>query len=102
MLLVEVRAAGTDAIERRNEMMRRFADLLRRGAETEPHGLRPPELTAETIVGGIYEDVYSRILQGQETELPALLPDLASSLQRPREAGNSCRARLTIAPDVVS
>jgi len=64
-------------------MMRRFADLLRRGAETEPHGLRPPELTAETIVGGIYEVVYSRILQGQATELPALLPDLAYSMMQP-------------------
>ena len=83
MLIVEVLAAGTDAIERRNEMMMRFADLLRRGAETEPHGLRPPELTAETIVGGIYEVVYSRILQGQATELPALPPDLAYSMMQP-------------------
>jgi AcrR family transcriptional regulator len=83
MLIVEVLAAGTEAIERRNEMMRRFADLLRRGAEAEPNGLRPPDLTAETIVGGIYEVVYSRILQGQTSQLPALLPDLAYSMMQP-------------------
>jgi AcrR family transcriptional regulator len=83
MLIVEVLAAGTDAIERRNEMMRRFAEMVRRGAESEPHGRRPPDLTAETIVGGIYEVVYLRVLQGQASELPALLPDLAYSMMQP-------------------
>jgi AcrR family transcriptional regulator len=83
MLIVEVLAAGTEAIERRNEMMRRFADMVRRGAENEPHGRRPPDLTAETIVGGIYEVVYARVLQGQVGELPALLPDLAYSMMQP-------------------
>jgi len=83
MLIVEVLAAGPEAIERRNEMMRRFAEFVRRGAEAEPGNLHPPELTAETIVGGIYEVVYSRVLQGQLPELPALLPDLAYSIMQP-------------------
>lgn len=42
-----------------------------------------PFLTAETIVGGIYEVVYTRVLRGATAELPALLPDLAYSVMLP-------------------
>ena len=48
-----------------------------------PDGIQPPELTAETVVGGVYEVVYSRVLAGSATELPALLPDLAYSMMLP-------------------
>jgi AcrR family transcriptional regulator len=83
LLIVEVLAAGPAAIERRNRLMRMFAELLRAGAAALPDGRRPPDLTAETIVGGIYEVVYSRILQGQTQDLPRLLPDLAYSMMQP-------------------
>ena len=33
-------------------------------------------MTAETIVGGIYEVVYTRVLRGEIRDLPALVPDL--------------------------
>jgi AcrR family transcriptional regulator len=83
MLIVEVLAAGPAAIERRNTVMHEFSELVRRGAEEVPIEHRPPDLTAETIIGGIYEVVYSRVLSGQTHELPALLPDLAYSLMQP-------------------
>ena len=83
MLIVEVLAAGPAAIQRRNEVMGRFAEMLRAGAETLPSDRRPPALTAETIIGGIYEIVYSRVLQGQLDQLPALLPDLVYSMLQP-------------------
>jgi AcrR family transcriptional regulator len=83
LLIVEVLAAGPEAIERRNDALRRFAELLRAGAETVPNRRHPPDLTAETIIGGIYEVVYSRVLQGRAGELPALLPDLAYSMLQP-------------------
>jgi AcrR family transcriptional regulator len=83
MLIVEVLAAGPAAIECRKTVMHEFAELVRRGAEEVPTERRPPDLTAETIVGGIYEVVYSRVLSGQTSELPALLPDLAYSLIQP-------------------
>jgi hypothetical protein len=35
------------------------------------------------VIGGIHEVVYSRLLQGQAAELPALLPDLAYSMMLP-------------------
>jgi hypothetical protein len=83
MLIVEVLAAGPAAIERRNKVMSEFAELVRRGAEATPKARRPPDITAETIVGGIYEVVYSRVLSGQASELPLLHRDLAYSLMQP-------------------
>src|SRR5437763_15840215 len=81
--IVEVLAAGPAALERRNGVMKAFAELMLQGAETEPGSLHPPRLTAEAIVGGIYEIVYSRVVQGKTSELPALLPDLAYSMMLP-------------------
>lgn len=83
MCIVEVLAAGAPALARRNLVMQAMADLLERGAATMEDGLHPPRLTAETIVGGIYEVVYSRVLQGSTAELPTLLPDLAYSMMLP-------------------
>lgn len=83
MCIVEALAAGPAAIERRNAVMKTLAQLLFEGAQTVPGGNRPPELVAETIVGGIYEIVYSRVLQGRTAELPDLLPDLAYSMMLP-------------------
>jgi AcrR family transcriptional regulator len=83
MCIVEALAAGPDAVERRNAVMRTFARLLHEGAKTVTDGSHPPELTAEAIVGGIYEVVYSRVLAGKTSELPQLLPDLAYSMILP-------------------
>lgn len=81
--IVEVLAAGPRALERRNAVMKALAELIHNGAENMPDRMHPPALTAETIVGGIYEIVYSRVLQGQTSELPKLLPDLAYSVMLP-------------------
>jgi AcrR family transcriptional regulator len=97
MCIVEVMAAGPDAIKRRNDTMRAFAALIQRDAEEllGPNG--PPALTAETIVGGIYEVVYTRVLRGEIRSLPALLPDLTYSALLPYlgpEAAQEERSRL--------
>lgn len=83
MCIVEVLAAGPPALTRRNGVMKAMAALLEKGAATMPDGIVPPPLTAETIVGGIYEVVYSRVLEGRTIELPGLLPDLAYSMMLP-------------------
>jgi AcrR family transcriptional regulator len=76
MCIVEVLAAGPRAIARRNEAMRIFAEII----EDNIHELVPschrPALTAETIVGGIHEAVFSRILADRIDELPGLADDL--------------------------
>jgi len=84
MCIVEVMAAGPSAIERRNRTMTAFAQMIEKAAADElPKSKLPPQLTAETLVGGIYEVVYSRVLQGRGDELPALLPDLLFSVVLP-------------------
>ena len=44
---------------------------------------RPPALTSETLVGGVHEVIYSRILRGETAKLPTLLPDLTFSVLLP-------------------
>ena len=81
--IVEVLAAGPEAIRRRNDTMRAFAALIESDARELLGDDAPPELTAETIVGGIYEVVYTRVLKGQLRDLPSLLPDLTYSALLP-------------------
>jgi AcrR family transcriptional regulator len=76
MCIVEALAAGPDAIARRNGAMTAFATLISDNAREIGTPLTPPPLTAETIVGGIYEVVYTRIVRGDIRQLPQLLPDL--------------------------
>jgi AcrR family transcriptional regulator len=93
MCIVEVMAAGPKALEQRNRTMAAFAELIGQAAAAElPESKLPPALTAETLVGGIYEVVYARVLQGLGAELPTLLPDLLFSVLLPyigREAAGS-------------
>jgi AcrR family transcriptional regulator len=97
MCIVEVLAAGPEAIKRRNGTMQAFAALIHSKAEELLEGKIPPPLTAEIVVGGIYEVVYTRVLRGEIQGLPALLPDLAYSALLPYlglEAAREERARL--------
>ena len=57
--------------------------MVQASAETVPNARRPPALTAETIIGGIYEFIYSRVLHGRVDEFPSLLPDLAYAMMQP-------------------
>jgi AcrR family transcriptional regulator len=76
MCIVEALAAGPDAIARRNGAMSAFATLISDNARELGTPVEPQPLTAETIVGGIYEVVYTRIVRGDIRQLPELLPDL--------------------------
>ncbi len=108
LVIVEVLAAGPGPIARRNQVLNTFAELVRQGAERLPGHRRPPALAAETVIGGISEVVFARVLEGQTSELPALLPDLAYSMLLPflgheqakREAAK--RPRLAETPAVAA
>lgn len=80
MCTVEVLAAGPRALARRDAAMRMFAEII----EDNIHELIPAcpraALTAETIVGGIHEVVFSRILAGRTDELPGLADDLLATI----------------------
>ena len=84
MCIVEVLVAGQSAIERRDRILRQFAELIERGAADElPKSARPPGLTPEVLVGGIHEVVYARVQRRETDQLPTLLPDLAYSVLLP-------------------
>jgi AcrR family transcriptional regulator len=83
MCIVEALAAGSEAVTRRNAAMATFAEIIDENARALGTPLHPPQLTAETIVGGIYEVIYTRVVRGEIRELPRLLPDLMYSAVLP-------------------
>jgi hypothetical protein len=76
MCIVEVMAAGPEAVKRRNDAMRAFAEMIEENARQRLAKPPPSELTAETVVGGIYDVVYTRIQRGDVRVLPDLAPQL--------------------------
>ncbi|HEU0018846.1 MAG TPA: TetR/AcrR family transcriptional regulator [Thermoleophilaceae bacterium] len=84
MCIVEVLAAGPEAIARRARTMEDFTEIFEVAAQQTLVKENPPSpLIAETIVGGVYETVYRRIARGETDELPKLLPDLTESALLP-------------------
>jgi AcrR family transcriptional regulator len=80
--IVEAVAAGPQALERRMQAMAVFRQFL-----TPPAARRSPvivsPLSGETVVGGVYEVIYSRVVTGRTAELPDLLPPLLYSVLLP-------------------
>jgi AcrR family transcriptional regulator len=93
MCIVEVLAAGPQAIARRNEAMRMFAEIIEDNIHELIPGCQRAALTSETIVGGIHEVVFNRILANRIDELPGLADDLLVTILmldegRPRPLAN--------------
>lgn len=80
MCVVEVLAAGPRALARRNAAMRMFAALIEDNIHELLPGCPVASLAAETIVGGIHEVVYARMLTGRVEELPDLVDDLLTAM----------------------
>lgn len=76
MLVVEVFAAGTAALARRNEILSRLTGLIEERTRDLAFGTPGSRLTVETIVGGVLEVIYNRVQGGEAHLLPELLPDL--------------------------
>lgn len=72
--IVEVLAAGPKALARRDAALRQFTGFLEPGrSETS---VELPGITAMAVAGGVNELLYSEILHGAVSRLPARLPDL--------------------------
>ncbi len=76
MGIVEVLAAGPRALARRGDALRLFAEIVEDNIHELVPSCRRPALTAQTIVGGIYEVVFSLILTGRTAELAGMTDDL--------------------------
>jgi AcrR family transcriptional regulator len=79
MWMVEALAAGPAALERRDRAMQAVTARVEEWAGELPAA----HLTAETVVGGVHEVVYSRLLRGETAELPSLLRELTYSVLLP-------------------
>jgi AcrR family transcriptional regulator len=80
MGIVEVLAAGPRAIARRADALHLFAAIIEDNIRELVPSCRNPALTAQTMVGGINEAVFGRILTGRTHELPGLADDLLTAI----------------------
>ena len=79
--VIEVLAAGPRALARRDAAIRQFTGFIDAGrSESE---LELPGLTSTAIVGGIYELLYSEILHGATSQLPARVPEIVYWITQP-------------------
>jgi AcrR family transcriptional regulator len=79
--IVEVLAAGPQALVRRDAALRQFSEFVEAGRNQSSNEL--PGMTSVAIVGGIYELLYSEVLHGATTRLPARLPDFVYWITQP-------------------
>jgi len=56
--------------------MGEFAKLIDENSRLLPRRPKLPALTADAIVGGVYEAVFRRVAAGEPGRLPELLPDV--------------------------
>lgn len=74
-LIVEVHAAGPEALRRRSEAMKRFTDFID-SARDEVEGEQvPPPIAAEGIAAGMHSVVHAKLAAGEVDGFRELLPD---------------------------
>lgn len=79
--IVEVLAAGPNALVRRDAVLRRLAEFVDAGRGQSP--IEVPGITSVAIVGGIQELLYSEVIHGATAQLPARLPDVVYWITQP-------------------
>jgi AcrR family transcriptional regulator len=76
LAIVEVLAAGQRALERRDAALRAFTRFFEPGRALVPAAMAGQELVEQAVIGGLYEALYTYIVDAQADRLPELLPDL--------------------------
>jgi AcrR family transcriptional regulator len=74
--LVEILAAGPQALERYDKAVRRFIPLIEAGREESHFGSELPSKVSEEIIGGVGQALYLRVLEGNIAALSESLDDL--------------------------
>lgn len=72
-LIVEVHAAGREATTRRDEIVRRFGEYLKRTGEAAGGGA--PSIAPEAVAAGIHSVLHSRLANHEDGALLKLLPE---------------------------
>lgn len=76
MIIVEVLAAGPTALQRRDTVLAQFTRFFQPGVSHLPPELQDLDLLPRSVVGGLYEILYQRVLNNETEQLPEILPDL--------------------------
>lgn len=74
-LIVEVHAAGSEALARRAETMKRIAEFIDLARTETAEDESPPSIAPEGIVAGIHAVVHSRLATGAREGFHELLPE---------------------------
>jgi AcrR family transcriptional regulator len=74
-IVVEVHAAGPEALARRAEAMKRAADFIDLARAEADEAESPPQIAPEGIVAGIHAIVHSRLSTGATAGFRELLPE---------------------------
>jgi AcrR family transcriptional regulator len=74
-VIVEVHAAGPQALAKRAEAMKRAADFIDLAREEADESEAPPQIAPEGIVAGIHAVVHSRLSTGATEGFRGLLPE---------------------------
>ena len=74
-LIVEVHAAGPEALGKRAVALRRLNDFLERARDSTPAAESPPAIASEGIIAGIHALIHSRLAAGENDGFRQLLPE---------------------------
>lgn len=74
-LLVEVHAAGPDALAKRDAAVRRFGAYIDTARTTEDGAAMAPAIAAEAVAAGIHSVLHARLAAGADDGLRRLLPE---------------------------
>jgi AcrR family transcriptional regulator len=74
-LVVEVHAAGPEALEKRADAMKRIADFIDSARQVSDGEESPPPIAPEGIVAGIHAIVHARLATGAGDGFRELLPE---------------------------
>ncbi len=74
---VEAYAVGPGAVQRIEDSHAAFMFFLQEGLVHTPSDAAPTRVAMEAIVASVFEIVYLRIRAGEETQIGAVLPDIA-------------------------
>jgi AcrR family transcriptional regulator len=97
-LIVEARAASTEAVTRRVELLDHFSTCLDEQArELLPKGTRYSEITASGVVGGVEALLYSRLCKNQFDQLEELLPSMMYFAVLPYQGHEAASKELALA-----
>jgi AcrR family transcriptional regulator len=92
--VIEALAAGEQVLERRALILDELARVIDRGRRM-PDAHEPGALTAESVVGGVFSVLYSRLLERDHEPLTDLLGSLMSIIVLPYLGAGAARRELS-------